>query len=127
MKCHRAKVFASHCHDIRDVWQSGITLTLPLVENFARDEIAGPLRILTRHHTVALTPSRSGRGARTGCRTYIDRFQPSYTNFDVCSLDGLPREHGRPAAGEQPANRGRQERQAHEDCQQIRHGHVRKG
>ena len=39
-----------HCHGTRDVWQSGMTLNLPLVENFARDEdeIAGPLRTLTR-------------------------------------------------------------------------------
>jgi hypothetical protein len=50
-----------------------MTLSLPLVENFASDETAGPLRILTRHHTVALMPSRSGRGARQNCRTYIDR------------------------------------------------------
>src|ERR1019366_3268328 len=50
-----------YCPDIRDVWQSGITLTLPLVENLTRDEIAGPLRILTRNHVAALMPSRSGR------------------------------------------------------------------
>ena len=43
---------------------------------------------------------------------------------NACSLDGLTSEHGRLAAGEQPAGRGRHERQAKEDHQQIRHGHV---
>ena len=38
-----------------------MTLTLPLVENLARDEIAGLLRIMTRNHIAALMPSRSGR------------------------------------------------------------------
>jgi hypothetical protein len=51
-----------HCHDIRDVWQSGITLTLPLVENFARDEIAGPSGSMTRRHAAALSSRALGRG-----------------------------------------------------------------
>ena len=75
----------SNLHDTVGVWQSGITLTTSLVENFARHEL-GPVGDVpirsdtpTSHYTATVTASdTNGRRARTDWRTEYPPVSPSW-------------------------------------------------